>query len=154
VPASEPTTSDERELVIHRTFAAPRALVYEVWTRPEHIARWWGPADFTVPHYTMDARPGGGFRVCLRAPDGTDHWAEGTYRELAPPARLVFTWAWDRDQPRVETVVTIDLADEGDRTHMTFRHGRFPSRSERDGHNEGWSECFDKLPGYLAELAR
>ena len=73
-PTSDSTTSAERELLLTRTLDAPRALVFRAWTEPEHLARWWGPQGFTTPSCTMDVRPGGAWRICMRAPDGVDHW--------------------------------------------------------------------------------
>lgn len=83
----------ERELTITRTFEAPRERVFDAWTRSDHVARWWGPSGFTVPEYENDLRPGGRYRACLRSPQGVDYRLQGTYREIARPHRLVFTFA-------------------------------------------------------------
>ena len=80
---------EERTLVLSRTFDAPRALVFKVWTQPEHLARWWGPRNYIVMSYKADVRPGGTFRFGVRSPENTEHWAHGTYREVTPPERLV-----------------------------------------------------------------
>ena len=71
---------EERVLVLSRTFDAPRALVFKVWTQPEHLARWWGPRDFVVVSWMADVRPGGRFRFHVRSPQNTDHYASGTAR--------------------------------------------------------------------------
>ena len=85
----------QRELVITRVFDAPRALVFKAWTEPDRLVRWWGPQGFTTPFCTMDLRPGGAVRFCMRSPEGTDHWLQGVYREIVAPERLVCTWAWE-----------------------------------------------------------
>ena len=86
---SEPA---ENVLVLTRLIDAPRGLVFSVWTQPEHLTRWWGPNQFTLPHCEGDFREGGAYKFCMRAPDGSDHWVWGTYEEIVPPSRLVFTW--------------------------------------------------------------
>ena len=78
------------ELVITRVFDAPRELVFECWTEPEHLRHWQGaPRGFTVTSHETDIRPGGFFRICMRSPDGVEHWLEGDYREMVKPERLV-----------------------------------------------------------------
>ena len=142
----------ERELTITRLFQAPRHLVFDAWTRDDHIARWWGPRDFTVPSCEIDARPGGAYRACLRSPQGTDYRLQGTYREIARPHRLVFTFAWEdeRGRPKHETLCTVTFADQGEATLMTFHQALFDSMDDRDSHHGGWSEAIDKLEALLA----
>jgi uncharacterized protein YndB with AHSA1/START domain len=79
-------TPADRVLVIERLFDAPRALVFKVWTQPEHAARWYGPRGFTPTHMQADVRPGGAWRTCLhRDADGLDLWHGGVYREVVQP---------------------------------------------------------------------
>src|SRR5207249_11050128 len=85
---SAATESAERELVLTRVFDAPRRLVFKAWTEPERVVRWWGPQGFTMPSCTMDVRPGGAFRFCMRSPEGTDHWLRGVYRERSEERRV------------------------------------------------------------------
>ena len=154
VSKCRPATAD-RELVIRRVFDAPRELVFQVWTDPEHIAHWWGPHGFTTPleTMTMDLRPGGEWRIRMLTPDGTEYWMHGVYREITAPERLVFTYAGTH-APEHETLVTITFAELGGKTRMTFRQAVFPTVADRDDHHGGWSECFDELVDYLAELPR
>jgi uncharacterized protein YndB with AHSA1/START domain len=100
----------------------------------------------------MDVRPGGMFRACLHAPDGTDHRVRGMYREIVPPQRLVFTHAWEDENGGLspETIVTITFTAHGGKTQMTFHQAIFESMASRDGHRHGWSESFDRLAEYLA----
>jgi uncharacterized protein YndB with AHSA1/START domain len=143
---------DDRELVIIRTFDAPRDLVWKAWTDPERIAEWMAPAGFTIPFNEGDMRPGGAWRCHMRAPDGVEHRCSGVYREIVPPERLVFTHAWlDEDDHRgPETVVTVTFIERDGRTVMSFRQGLFQSTASRDGHGGGWAECFDRLDAMLA----
>ena len=147
--ATRPT--EQHELVIIRTFDAPRALVFRAWSAPEHWVRWLGPRNFTASHCTMDFRPGGAYRACICSPDGQEYWMRGTYREIIEPERIMFTFAWEEEGERGrENLVTITLAEQDGKTRMTFRQAFFESISERDSHNEGWSECFDRLALFLA----
>src|SRR3546814_3271324 len=85
-------------LVITRTLAAPRALVFKVWSQPEHLVRWWGPQGFTLPSCTMAFHPGGAFRCLMLSPEGTEHRMHGVYREIVPPEKISFTWTWVDEQ--------------------------------------------------------
>ena len=141
------------ELTIKRVFDAPRELVYACWTEEEHMKHWFFPKDFTVPFSQADIREGGRYRSCLRAPDGTDNWVGGVYKELNPPERIVFTHAWQDEAGNSdhETTVTITLKDlGGGRTQLTFHQAFFLSEASRDGHAGGWNETFDYLEAYLA----
>jgi uncharacterized protein YndB with AHSA1/START domain len=150
---STATRSAERELVITRAFDAPRALVFKVWTEPERLVRWWGPEGFTVPSCEMDLRPGGAFRFLMRSPEGNDHRLQGVYREIVEPERLVFTWAWvgANGKPGHETLVTVTFAEHGAKTKLTLHQAVFESVESRDSHEEGWTECLDRLAVCLAE---
>src|SRR6516164_1264727 len=117
-----PAVQSERELVITRIFDAPRRLVFEAWTKPEHLARWQGaPRGFTVTTHEVDFRPGGAYRLCMRSPDGIDHWLQGVYREIVEPERLVFTHVWlnAEGKPGKETLVTITFTERGGKTELT-----------------------------------
>jgi uncharacterized protein YndB with AHSA1/START domain len=164
MPASERNTANERasaekdlELTITRTFDAPRDLVYELFTEPEHIMKWMGPRDFESKSFTQDARVGGKWRGMMRPiMGGKDLWQGGTFLEIDPPRHIVYTFAWDDDsgQPGPETVVTLDFEARGGTTRLTFRQKGFTSRGERDGHHGGWSESFDKLDEHLASMPK
>jgi uncharacterized protein YndB with AHSA1/START domain len=150
---STPTTESGPELVIVRTLRAPRALVWQAWADPTRMVKWMGPHNFPARHHENDFCPGGAWRSCLAAIDGSEElWVGGTYRELVEPERLVFTFAWDGDdgRPENEMLVRIELAEQGDHTVMTLRQTRFVSTDQRDRHNGGWTACFERLDEYLA----
>jgi uncharacterized protein YndB with AHSA1/START domain len=81
------------EMEMRRVFAAPRAVVFKAWTDPEQLAKWWGPTGFTNPVCEIDVRHGGAIRIDMRAPDGVVYPMTGTFEEVTPPERLVFTSA-------------------------------------------------------------
>ncbi|HEU4641170.1 MAG TPA: SRPBCC domain-containing protein [Gemmatimonadaceae bacterium] len=141
--------ADARELVITRTFDAPRELVWSAWTERERAMRWAGPKDFTAPELEGDVRPGGAWRTVLRSPDGEDHPQHGVYLEVVPPERLVFTFAWD-SAPENEMLVTVTFTERAGKTEMVFRQTGFPSVESRNGHEGGWTQAFDRLAEHLA----
>lgn len=144
--------SAERELVITRDFAAPRRLVFKVWTEPEHLMRWLGPKGFTTTVLNNELRPGGAYRRHMRSPEGADHWLQGVYREIVEPERLVFTWAWEDEhgRPGHETLVTVTFEDLDGKTRLTLRQAIFESLTARDAHQSGWSSTMERLAEYLA----
>jgi uncharacterized protein YndB with AHSA1/START domain len=140
--------SAERTLVIKRILDAPRDLVWRVWSDPEQAKQWWGPNGFTAPVVELDTRPGGKWRACMRSPDGKDMWQHGVYREIVPPEKISFTFMWD-EQPDHEMLITVTFAERGKKTEMTFSQGIFKSVEERNGHEDGWSQSFDRFAAYL-----
>lgn len=146
----------ERELTMRRTFDAPRALVFRAWTEPQHLAQWSCPRGFTMIENRGELRVGGAFFAWMRSPQGEDHRMRGVYREIVAPERLVFTHAWldARGAPGPETLVTVTLAERNGRTEMTFHQGIFDSVASRDGHEQGWTSCFELLAELLAKLPR
>lgn len=149
--AAEAATSD-RELVMTRTFDAPRSLVFKAWTEPEHMSKWFGPKGFVSTVLRSDLRPGGSYRLHMLGPDG-DHWLQGIYREVLEPERLVSTFAWadsDGRATRPETILDLTFEDLGGKTRLTLRQKMFESVTARNEHNSGWNSSFDKLAEYLA----
>jgi len=142
----------ELELVITRILDAPRELVFKAWTEPDRAIRWWGPRGFTTAHYELDFRPDGAYRVCMRSPEGTEHWQRGVCREVVEPERLVFTFAWEDSEgtPGHETVVTVTLAEFGAKTKLTLHQVVFETVTARDLHQGGWASALECLAEYLA----
>lgn len=140
------------ELVITRTFRAPRELVWQAWSDPKQMIQWMGPRHHPARHYENDFRPGGTWRSCLKALDGSsDLWLGGVYRELAEPERMVFTFVWDGDdgRPKNEMLITLTLAEDGPGTRMTLHQTLFVSTEQRDDHNGGWDSSLDRLAEFL-----
>ncbi|HVN29213.1 MAG TPA: SRPBCC domain-containing protein [Candidatus Binataceae bacterium] len=141
------TSESAPELVVTRVFDAPRRLVFEAWTKPEHMMRWWGPKSYSTPACEMDVRPGGAIRLCMRSSDGVDLWVRGTYREVVPPERLVFT-ACNEADPDAETVITVTFVEQAGGTLLTMRQS-FAKPEVSRGAKEGWNGSFDRLGDYL-----
>jgi uncharacterized protein YndB with AHSA1/START domain len=116
----------DREIVTSRAFDAPRNLVFEAWTRPEHVARWWGPNGFSITTHEMAVRPGGVWRFVMHGPDGTDYDNEISYLEVLPPERLVYDHG---PVPRFH--VTVTFSEAGGRTTVEMR-ALFETAEQRD----------------------
>lgn len=154
----EVTTPSDREVRMRRLFDAPRHLVFEAMTRPEHIRRWWGRLGegYSVPVCEVDLRPGGAWRFVNRHPKGEAAF-HGVYREIAPPERLVFTEIFE-SLPDAESVVTVVLADENGKTRLTVT-ALYPSPDVRDtvlksGMTAGAAISYDRLEEVAQELRR
>lgn len=152
------STPSEQEIRLTRLFDAPRQLVFDAMTQPRHIKRWWGclGTGYSVPVCEMDLRPGGRWRFVNRHPKGEAAF-HGEIRELAPPERMVFTEIFE-DFPDVESVVTSQLLDEGDKTRLIVTV-RYPSKDVRDmviasGMAKGAGISYDRLEDVVAELQR
>lgn len=145
---------DRRTLVLSRTLNAPIDLVFEVWTHPDHLVRWWGPTGFTLPHCEQDFRTGGKYRFCMRAPDGSDHWVRGEYTHIDPPRRLVFTWLREDSDGDIwcDTVVEITLQQRGANTTLTLNQTTFATVAHCEEHAGGWNQCLDRLVAYANSL--
>jgi len=154
--ANPEAQAEPAELVLKltRLIDAPPALLFKVWSQPEHLVRWWGPGGFTLPTCEMDFRPGGGFRFVMRSAEGSDHQLEGTYHEIVEPERLVFSWRWtggDCEDP-LETVVTVTFEEEDGKTRLNLHQALFDTVETRDAHEGGWSESLDRLEAYAGGL--
>ena len=152
-------------LTITRTFDAPRDRLWQAWTEPAHLQRWWGPKDFTAPVCKIDLRVGGTYLNCMRSPEGQDYWSTGTYREIVAPARLVCSDSFaDKDGNVVPAShynmsgdwpltlqITVTLEEQGGKTLLTLRHDGLPAGEMRTMCEAGWNESFDKLAKILEE---
>lgn len=138
----------ERDLVITQVFDAPRRIVFEAWTKPEHLARWWGPKGFTLPVCEMDFRAGGKFHFVMRGPDGKDYPFQGAYLEIVEPERIVFQGTI-HDDPGHKVWTTVTLAEQEDKTKLTLNQTySFVSDATR-GAPEGWRQTLDRLKEHL-----
>lgn len=143
-------------IVMKRVFDAPRKLVFEAWTNPEHVSRWMlGPSGWTMPVCEIDLRPGGAWHFVWQHSKGEKMEMRGVYREIVPPERLVATESWGGDWP--ETVNTLTLAEEDGKTTIT-QTMLFPSVEARDraaksGMEEGVEPSFNRLADVLATMA-
>ena len=132
-PSPEAEPASDREIVLTRVFDAPRELLWQVWTDPEHVVRWWGPGGFTTTTQHMEVKPGGVWRFTMHGPDGRDYANRITYLEVNAPARLVYRHGGDQECEPVHftVVVTFDVEGDGRQTRVTMR-SVFPSANARD----------------------
>ena len=150
------TTPSDEEIRLTRLFDAPRHLVFEAMTRPEHVKRWWGQLGegYSVPVCEIDLRVGGAWRFVNRHPNGEAVFY-GEYREIAPPSRLVFTEIFE-SFPDAVSVVTAEFTDEGGKTRFTATV-RYPSLDLRNtvlasGMATGAGISYDRLEDLVGEL--
>ena len=153
--AAAETATAAAELVIRRIFDAPRRFVFEAWTDPEHLARWWGPQGFAIIACKAEVRPGGAWHRTMRSPEGNVIRKHGVYREIVSPERLVFTYVSDdaEGNPGPATLVTVTFADISGKTRLTLRQTLFESAAARDAHHVGWTSCLERFAEYLAKRA-
>ncbi len=140
------------ELFLTRLFKAPRRLVFETWAKPEHLVRWWGPKDFTLPTCEVDFRPGGVLRFCMRSPWGDDHWMEGTFDEIVEPERIVFSVTIEGEPPGRQLLTTAVFTEEEGGTRLTLRQMAPTDPNKARGQKQGWTESLDRLDDHLAGL--
>lgn len=151
------TTPSDREIVLTRLFDAPRRLVFDAMTKPEHVRRWWGILDdkHSVPVCEIDLRPGGAWRFVGRGPEGDFPAFYGTYREIAPPERLVYTEFFE-PFPDVGSLISTVFTEEDGKTRMTVTC-LYPSLDVRDmvlstGMSKGAGLSYDRLEDLVREL--
>ncbi len=158
LPGSMLSTADrpsDREIVFHRLVDAPPELVWKIWSDPEHLRHWFGPAGFTLTTMEFDFAPGGVWRFIMHGPDGTDYPNYVVYREVTPPTRLVYENGWDLPGAPLDFVVVVTLVPEGKRTRfslsMTFRDAAaMQTAVEVYGVVQGGIETLDRVAEYLA----
>jgi uncharacterized protein YndB with AHSA1/START domain len=152
------TTPSDHEIRMTRLFNAPRHLVFEAMTKPEHVKQWWGRLGegYSVPVCEIDLRPGGAWRFVNRHPKGEAAF-HGEYREIAPPSRVVFTEIFE-EFPDAVSVVTAEFTEEDGKTRLTATV-RYPTPQVRDmvmasGMSRGAGISYDRLEDLVAELQR
>ena len=147
------TTPGDRQIVVTRIFDAPRALVFEAWTKAEHVAHWWDPSGVQLAVCEIDLRPDGAFRWVNRAADGGEGYSfGGVYREIVPPEKLVFTAPDSSDRGS-----TLIFAEEGKKTKLTITI-ECANSQERDAMlqmrvDAGTAKTLENLAAYLPTIA-
>lgn len=147
--------SADREIVLTRTFAAPRPLVWQVWTDPAHLDRWWGPRGFTTTTHAMAFRVGGEWRYTMHGPDGTDYPNRMVYTAIVPAERL----AYDHDDGTEQMTpfhAEAVFADDGPGTRVTLRMVCDTSEQleglVKHGAVEGGEQHLARLGEYVSDL--
>jgi|SRR5579875_3763893 len=138
--------TDSSAVTIVRLVHAPREAVWDAWTDPDQLARWWWPERYQTT-YQIDLRVGGGYRFeSAELPDLGTLAISGKYLEIARPEHLVYTWEWDGEaQP--PSRVTVDFVDRGAGTELRITHEGLANAEERGNHLRGWAGCLERLSG-------
>ncbi|PYI52845.1 SRPBCC family protein [Paenibacillus flagellatus] len=157
-------------LLLTRVFDAPRELVFQVWTNPEHFGKWWGPKGFSLEVVQMDVRPGGMFLGCQKSPDGSmAMWGKFVYQEVNAPEKLVYVQSFSDEKGNtirapfnpnwpLEIINILTLEPSGDKTVLTLQGGPLnPTEEEQAAFDamapmvqQGFGGTFDQLADYLA----
>jgi uncharacterized protein YndB with AHSA1/START domain len=144
---------DPSAIRIERTFAAAAHVVFDAWTSPQMLRRWYPPgADWETPVAEIDLRVGGRLRIVMRSPDGEEAGGGGEFREIMAPTRLVFTWAWDRPELGAGgQLVEVDFTANADgTTTVLLTNSGLADESARESHRDGWDGSFDNLDRVIA----
>ncbi|HZM35916.1 MAG TPA: SRPBCC domain-containing protein [Burkholderiales bacterium] len=138
------------ELRLSREIRASRDKVFDAFVTEAAMREWMCPRGMTVPALELDARVGGGFRITMRARNGEQFTVQASYREIARPERLVYSWQWvGEGMPNVETLITVTFAERNGATRVQMTHTGFPEQAMADSHQEGWGSCFNRLSDLL-----
>jgi uncharacterized protein YndB with AHSA1/START domain len=143
------TEQPDRVVRIERTFAASPEDVFDAWTSPEVMRRWFHCApEWDTPEAEVDLRVGGKVRVVMRKPDGTHAEAQGQYTVIDRPHRLVMTWTFD-DDPSNEQLIELSFSEAEGSTTVLMVNSSISTDERRDAQDEGWRGCLDELERML-----
>jgi uncharacterized protein YndB with AHSA1/START domain len=135
-------------LLVRRSIRASPERIFDAWTQPEHLKRWWGPESVECIEAEVDLRVGGQYRIANQFPDGKVLWISGEFETVERPHRLVYTWRVGDIAGAAERV-TVTFEARGETTEVIVAHERIPTESMRDLHEQGWVGCLDGLVDYL-----
>ncbi|HEX4483235.1 MAG TPA: SRPBCC domain-containing protein [Solirubrobacteraceae bacterium] len=130
-----------------RTFAAAPEEVFDAWTSPDVLERWWGRPSWSPLSFAVDLRVGGGYSLRMLDEDGKPYAVAGEYREIERPHRLVYTWCWEDGgpDPGHVSLVTVEFHTDGSSTTVVLEHSGLPSELSRSGHGDGWGGALENL---------
>jgi uncharacterized protein YndB with AHSA1/START domain len=149
VTDTEPSSdSGDVALIVRRTIRASAERVFDAWTKPEHLVRWWGPRPVRCSRAEVDLRVGGGYRIANQFPDGKVLWIVGEFELVKPPHKLVYTWRLEPGTPSSERV-TVRFEPRDGATEVIVVHERISSAAIRATHEQGWQGCLDGLEELL-----
>lgn len=141
-------TMDEATVVIKTTFHVPVEKVWQAWTNPALIMRWFGSDPHgSVSKAVLDVRTGGHFEITFNDSDKTEHTCSGIYKDVEKFRKLTFSWMW-KSEPGFESSVCLLLIGEGNATHMQFTHSDLWHESKHS-YEQGWRGAFSKLEKIL-----
>jgi len=143
--------TDDRVLEIERVLPATVETVFRACVDPGELAKWWGPAGFTIPSLSFPARVGAGYRIEMQPPTGDPFALVGEFQLVDPPTGLAYTFRWeDPDPDDVETLVRLSFRDLGEATEVSLSQGSFQTDARLELHRGGWTDSFDKLERLLS----
>ena len=143
--------ADDLTPELRRRLSAPPSSVWEAFTDPDRLGRWWGPQGFSIPSLRFKPRVGERYRIEMQPPEGDAFHLAGKFRAVDPPRRLAFTFRWEEPDPDdVENVAELDLRDAGESTELALVQGPFRTEARRALHHDGWSDSLDKLEALLS----
>lgn len=146
------TTETDTTLRMTRMINASPGDVFRAWTEPAEMRKWAAPEGVVVHKTEIDLTVGGKYLLTMRAPDGAEYNAYGVYREINPPAKLVYTWRWKEEAHDCgETLVTVEFNDMGGSTELVLTHDLFPALEAKTGHEQGWTSCLSNFAALFVD---
>ena len=135
---------DTYTLEISKTYNATVESVWNAWTNPDEISKWWIPDDFSEPSTPeIDLRVGGEFKYYLKAAEGDAFYAHGVFKEVIPNELIISSWQWSHaDQ---ETLLTVKFIEVDDGTQLTITHELFKDEDQKNNHADGWNKCMLRI---------
>ncbi len=149
-------SADPDSLVLRRRYKATPDVVYQLWTRPEFLAKWLRPSsDFRHQMIEVDARVGGKYRIAFESPEGRVDVVAGEYLEVTPGRRLSFSWMWEppNEHAGIPSEVVVDFLDIDGETELVLTH-RISDAEMRESHTMGWSGALDQIPDAIDDGRR
>ena len=144
--------ADGLTLEFKRVLPTAPPEVFRLFADPDELARWWGPAGFSVPSLDFNPAVGSSYRIEMQPPEGGAFYLTGEFREVDPPTRLSFTFVWEPPDPDdVETLVELSFREADDATEVDFRQGTFKTEERRELHRSGWGDSFEKVEAIVGE---
>jgi glutathione S-transferase len=151
-PANSDEATSTASLIVRRTIRAGTERLFDAWTQPEQLKKWWGPASVECIDAKVELRVGGRYRIANQFPDGRVLWIAGEFESIERPKRLVYTWRLESTDGPPERV-TVTFEAHGSETEVVVTHERIPTKAMRDMHEQGWLGCLDGLAEFVFSAA-
>jgi len=145
----EASRAGKLRLIVRRTIKASAERLFQAWTEPEQLVKWWGPPPARCPHAEIDLREGGQYRIANVFPDGSTIWICGEFERISPPRILVFTWRLEGSEDKDERV-SVRFQGRGKTTDIIVTHERISTAEAKQRHEQGWNGCLDGLEMYAS----
>jgi uncharacterized protein YndB with AHSA1/START domain len=148
IDTGDAVMTGETGLRIERSYDASPEEVFDAWTNPEVLRRWWVvQPEETTPIAEVDLRVGGRYRLAMETPEGVRHTVQGEYLEVDRPRRLVYSWQWELDAGGLgpASTVAVEFRERDKRTEVVLEHTGLPDSESRDRHAHGWTACLEFL---------